>query len=137
MLGFNGSQAFESQIMLSDVIIHPVKNHLMDKEELRVWLQDVVDVKLGKFKFENRVRAEKSWFYEPQNLAVPCRIGSGQTEYVNTTPNTLVKITYLSNQDEPGCGLITNSTAQHRPDFDHIGKSSKAQIQLHPLVKFQ
>lgn len=42
------------------------KNHLMDKEEFRVWLQDVVDVKLGKFKFENRVRAEKSWFYEPQ-----------------------------------------------------------------------
>lgn len=42
------------------------KNHLMDKEEFRVWLQDVIDVKFGKFKFENRVRAEKSWFYEPQ-----------------------------------------------------------------------
>lgn len=42
------------------------KNHLMDKEEFRVWLQDVVDVKYGKLKFENRVRAEKSWFYEPQ-----------------------------------------------------------------------
>lgn len=38
----------------------------LDKEEFRVWLQDVVDVKAGKFKFENRVRAEKSWFYEPQ-----------------------------------------------------------------------
>ena len=36
------------------------------KEEFRVWLQDVVDVKMGKFKFENRLRAEKSWFYEPQ-----------------------------------------------------------------------
>lgn len=37
----------------------------MDKEEFRVWLQDVIDVKAGKVKFENRVRAEKSWFYEP------------------------------------------------------------------------
>ncbi len=42
------------------------KNHAMDKEEFRVWLQDVLDIKMGKFKFENRVRAEKSWFYEPQ-----------------------------------------------------------------------
>ena len=42
------------------------KNHAMDKEEFRVWLQDVIDIKLGKFKFENRFRAEKSWFYEPQ-----------------------------------------------------------------------
>ena len=41
------------------------KNHIMDKEEFRVWLQDVIDVKYGKFKFENRFRAEKSWFYEP------------------------------------------------------------------------
>jgi len=41
------------------------KNHVMDKEEFRVWLQDVIDVKAGKVKFENRVRAEKSWFYEP------------------------------------------------------------------------
>ena len=42
------------------------KNHVMDKEEFRVWLQDVIDLKSGKFKFENRLRAEKSWFYEPQ-----------------------------------------------------------------------
>lgn len=41
------------------------KNHVLDKEEFRIWLQDVLDVKVGKFKFENRVRAEKSWFYEP------------------------------------------------------------------------
>lgn len=41
------------------------KNRIMDKEEFRVWLQDVIDVKAGKVKFENRVRAEKSWFYEP------------------------------------------------------------------------
>lgn len=41
------------------------KNHVLDKEEFRIWLQDVLDIKVGKFKFENRVRAEKSWFYEP------------------------------------------------------------------------
>ncbi|MBW8360685.1 MAG: DUF2490 domain-containing protein [Kaistella sp.] len=43
------------------------KNQLMDKEEFRVWLQDVIDLKAGKFKIENRFRAEKSWFYEPQD----------------------------------------------------------------------
>ena len=42
------------------------KNQKFDKEEFRFWLQDVVDVKLGKFKLENRFRAEKSWFFEPQ-----------------------------------------------------------------------
>ena len=42
------------------------KNKSFSKEEFRIWLQDVVDVKVGKFKFENRVRAEKSWFYEPK-----------------------------------------------------------------------
>lgn len=42
------------------------KNRKMDKEEFRIWLQDVIDLKAGRFKFENRVRAEKSWFYEPQ-----------------------------------------------------------------------
>ena len=41
------------------------KNRIMDKEEFRVWLQDVIDMKAGKVKFENRFRAEKSWFYEP------------------------------------------------------------------------
>lgn len=42
------------------------KNHAMDKEEFRIWLQDVIDLKVNKFKFENRIRAEKSWFYEPK-----------------------------------------------------------------------
>ncbi|MBF8455960.1 DUF2490 domain-containing protein [Kaistella sp. G5-32] len=41
------------------------KNHEFSKEEFRIWLQDVIDLKAGKFKFENRFRAEKSWFYEP------------------------------------------------------------------------
>ena len=42
------------------------KDHSIDKEEFRVWLQDIIDVKKGIVKFENRFRAEKSWFYEPQ-----------------------------------------------------------------------
>ncbi|WP_290216588.1 DUF2490 domain-containing protein [Kaistella yonginensis] len=41
------------------------QNHALEKEEFRIWLQDIVDLKSGKFKFENRVRAEKSWFYNP------------------------------------------------------------------------
>ncbi len=41
------------------------KDHLLSKEEFRVWLQDIIDVKKGTVKFENRFRAEKSWFYEP------------------------------------------------------------------------
>ena len=50
-------------LMLARCIVMHKK--VMDKEEFRVWLQDVIDLKSGKFKFENRFRAEKSWFYEP------------------------------------------------------------------------
>jgi len=46
----------------------------LDKKEFRVWLQDVVDFKAGRVKFENRVRAEQSWFYEPQTDEVSDRI---------------------------------------------------------------
>lgn len=42
------------------------KEHAISKEEFRIWVQDVLDLKAGTVKFENRVRAEKSWFYEPQ-----------------------------------------------------------------------
>ncbi len=42
------------------------KDHAIDKEEFRVWLQDIIDFKKGVVKFENRFRAEKSWFYEPK-----------------------------------------------------------------------
>ncbi|CAA7386013.1 DUF2490 domain-containing protein [Chryseobacterium fistulae] len=42
------------------------KNHSLSREELRFWLQDVIDFKKGIVKFENRLRAEKSWFYEPK-----------------------------------------------------------------------
>ncbi len=50
------------------------KNRSLDKEEFRVWLQDVIDLKMGKFKFENRFRAEKSWFYEPNKYLHSDRI---------------------------------------------------------------
>lgn len=52
------------------------KDHLLSKEEFRVWLQDIIDVKKGTVKFENRIRAEKSWFYEPQK-----DINSGRTRF--------------------------------------------------------
>lgn len=38
----------------------------LSKEEFRFWLQDVINLNYGIFKFENRFRAEQSWFYEPQ-----------------------------------------------------------------------
>ena len=50
------------------------KNHSLEKEEFRVWLQDTYDIKTGKFKFENRFRAEKSWFYNTQEDAHSDRI---------------------------------------------------------------
>lgn len=42
------------------------QNHSLEKEEFRIWLQDVYALRSGRFKFENRVRAEKSWFYSPK-----------------------------------------------------------------------
>lgn len=50
------------------------KNRLLDKEEFRIWLQDVIDLKYGIVKFENRFRAEKSWFYAPQKDETSDRI---------------------------------------------------------------
>lgn len=41
------------------------KDHRLAKEEFRVWVQDIINLKSGKVKFENRFRAEKGWFYEP------------------------------------------------------------------------
>lgn len=50
------------------------KDRLLSKEEFRVWLQDVIDLKKGAVKFENRFRAEKSWFYEPRKDLASDRI---------------------------------------------------------------
>lgn len=41
-------------------------DHHLSKEEFRVWIQDVITLKQGLVKFENRFRAEQSWFYEPK-----------------------------------------------------------------------
>ena len=49
-------------------------NRSFVKEEFRIWLQDIQDLHLGRFKFENRVRAEKRWFYEPKKDATSDRI---------------------------------------------------------------
>lgn len=40
-------------------------SRVLTKEELRVWLQDIIVFSTGRLKFENRLRAEQSWFFEP------------------------------------------------------------------------
>lgn len=39
------------------------KEKELNKEEFRIWIQDIVNLKSGVFKFENRLRVEQSWFY--------------------------------------------------------------------------
>lgn len=63
-LGYNLTKNHKPFIGLGKYATY--KNHAIDKEEFRVWLQDIIDFKKGIVKFENRFRAEKSWFYEPQ-----------------------------------------------------------------------
>lgn len=41
------------------------KDNAWAKEEFRIWVQDIINLKAGVFKFENRFRAEKGWFNEP------------------------------------------------------------------------
>lgn len=41
------------------------KEHRLAKEEFRIWIQDIVNMRTGKVKFENRFRVEKGWFSEP------------------------------------------------------------------------
>lgn len=60
-IGYNLTQNHKPLIGIGRYVNY--KNHSLEKEEFRVWLQDIIDVKAGKFKFENRFRAEKSWFY--------------------------------------------------------------------------
>lgn len=60
-IGYNLSDNHKPLIGIGRYVSY--KNHSLEKEEFRVWLQDVYDLKAGTFKFENRVRAEKSWFY--------------------------------------------------------------------------
>ena len=60
-IGYNLSKNHKPLIGIGRYVSY--KNRSLEKEEFRVWLQDVYDLKAGTFKFENRVRAEKSWFY--------------------------------------------------------------------------
>ncbi len=60
-IGYNLSKNHKPLIGIGRYVSY--KNRSLEKEEFRVWLQDVYDLKAGRFKFENRVRAEKSWFY--------------------------------------------------------------------------
>lgn len=63
-LGYNLTKSHKPFVGLGRYATY--KDHTISKEEFRVWLQDVIDFKKGVVKFENRFRAEKSWFYEPQ-----------------------------------------------------------------------
>ncbi|MGA9212804.1 DUF2490 domain-containing protein [Kaistella sp.] len=60
-IGYNLTQNHKPLVGIGRYVNY--KNHSLEKEEFRVWLQDIIDIKTGKFKFENRFRAEKSWFY--------------------------------------------------------------------------
>lgn len=63
-MGYNLTKNHKPFVGLGRYVTY--KNRLLDREEFRVWLQDVIDFKSGVVKFENRFRAEKSWFYEPK-----------------------------------------------------------------------
>jgi len=63
-LGYNLTKNHKPFVGLGRYVTY--KSHSLNREEFRVWLQDVIDFKKGVVKFENRVRAEKSWFYEPK-----------------------------------------------------------------------
>lgn len=62
-LGYNLTKNHKPFIGLGRYVNY--KNHDLSREEFRVWLQDVIDLRKGIVKFENRFRIEKSWFYEP------------------------------------------------------------------------
>ena len=63
-LGYNLTKNHKPFVGLGRYVTY--RNRSLNREEFRVWLQDVIDFKKGIVKFENRVRAEKSWFYEPE-----------------------------------------------------------------------
>ena len=64
------------------------KNHSMQREELRIWFQDIYDFKAGRFKFENRFRAEKSWLYQPKENKNSQRVRLRYRLNISTPLNT-------------------------------------------------
>ena len=63
-IGYNINKNHKPLIGIGRYVTY--KDKRSDKEEFRVWLQDVYDIKKGRVKFENRLRLEQSWFFEPK-----------------------------------------------------------------------
>lgn len=62
-IGYNISKNHKPLIGLGRYVNYT--DHTMSKEEFRIWLQDVYELRSGRVKFENRVRVEQAWFHEP------------------------------------------------------------------------
>lgn len=62
-LGYNISKNHKPFIGIGRYAAY--SDHDLAKEEFRIWLQDVYNLRAGVVKFENRVRAERSWFHDP------------------------------------------------------------------------
>src|SRR5690606_37796086 len=56
-IGYNISKSHKPSVGLGRFVTY--KDERADKEEFRVWVQDVVDFKAGRIKFENRLRLEQ------------------------------------------------------------------------------
>ncbi|MDQ0475556.1 DUF2490 domain-containing protein [Chryseobacterium sp. MDT2-18] len=110
-LGYNLSK--NQKILIGAGRYGTYKNHRFSKEEFRIWLQDIIELKSGKFKFENRFRVEKSWFYEPVtdlhsdrirfryrlNVSVP--LNSETVEPGTVSANAYDEVFFILN-DNPG-----------------------------------
>lgn len=63
-IGYNITKNHKPLVGLGRFVTYA--DHRLDKEEFRIWLQDVVNYKWHTVKIENRLRFEHSWFYAPQ-----------------------------------------------------------------------
>ncbi|WP_417429523.1 DUF2490 domain-containing protein [Halpernia sp.] len=66
-IGYNLTKNHKPLIGIGRYVNYTEKS--LSKEEFRIFLQDVINLNSGIFKFENRFRAEQSWFYEPKKSA--------------------------------------------------------------------
>lgn len=66
-LGYNLTKNHKPFIGIGRYVTY--RDQRLNREELRIWLQDVIDFRKGIVKFENRFRAEKSYFYDPKKDA--------------------------------------------------------------------
>ncbi|MBC7556909.1 MAG: DUF2490 domain-containing protein [Chryseobacterium sp.] len=51
--------------LIGFALINNYGNKIFNRQEIRIYLQDVITQKSGIFKFENRFLLEQSWIYEP------------------------------------------------------------------------